>query len=276
MSDRPEDRPEERRRTGPLGDDDGAEETRRVPAGDDDEATRRIPPERPGGENTSQEATRVPGEEAQEKETRVIRTPGTRGEDQETRQQAAPYPSRGYFEMAEEREERLRDMYGGVDWLASFLGFVFAAVAGAFLLLIAGFIVVPLGFSIDLGSDSLGAATITGLVAVGVIVFLTYLFGGYVAGRLARFDGGRNGAMTVAWTILVAAVLTVGGVLAVPIFEGVRSFIRQTALPTLNGLLGAGIVGAVVLVGVILAALLGGLAGGRLGSRYHRDIDRAT
>ena len=274
MSDRPEDRPEERRRTGPLGDDDGAEETRRVPPGDE-EATRRIPPERPGGENSSQEATRVPNEEAQEKETRIIRTPGTRGDDQQTRQQATPYP-RGYFEIAEEREERLRDMYGGVDWLASFLGFVFAAVAGAILLLLAGFIVVPLGFSFDLGSDGLGATTITGLVAVGVIVFLTFLFGGYVAGRLARFDGGRNGAMTVVWTILVAAVLTVGGILSIPVFEGIRSFIREIALPTLNSLLGAGIVGAVVLVGVVLAALLGGFAGGRLGGRYHRDIDRAT
>lgn len=274
MSDRPEDRPEERRRTGPLGDDDGAEETRRVPP-EDEEATRRIPPERPGGGNSSQEATRVSGGEAQEKETRVIRTSGTRADDQETRQQATPYP-RGYFEIAEEREARLRDMYGGVDWLASFLGFVFAAVAGAFLLLIVGFIVVPLGFSFDLGSDGLDAATVTGLVAVGVIVFLTYLFGGYVAGRLARFDGGRNGAMTVAWTILVAAILAVGGILSVPLFDAIRSFIRETALPTLNGLLGAGIVGALVLVGAILAALLGGFAGGRLGSHYHRDIDRAT
>lgn len=261
MSDRPEDRPEERRRTGPLGDDDGAEETRRVPAGDD-EATRRIPSERPG-------------EEAQEKETRVIRTPGSRGEDQETRQQATPYP-RGYFEVAEEREERLRDMYGGVDWLASFLGFVFAAVAGAFLFLIAGFIAVPLGFSFDLGSGGLEAATITGLVVVGVIIFLTYLFGGYVAGRLARFDGGRNGAMTVAWSILVAAVLTVGGILSVPIFDGVRSFIQESALPALNGLLGAGIVGIIVLVGAVLAALLGGFVGGRLGSRYHSGIDHTT
>src|ERR687894_282278 len=135
MTDRPEDRPEERRRTGPLG-------------------------------------------EAEDKETRVIRTPGSGP----TQGEAGPYP-RGYFEAAEEREDRLRDMYGGVDWLASFLGFVFVLVAGALLSLVAGLVLVPLGISPDLAGAELGAAAITGLVLVAILVFLTYFFGGDVGGR---------------------------------------------------------------------------------------------
>ncbi len=55
MTDKPEDRPEERRRTGPLGDDAGAGETRREPPeATDEEATRPVPAERveesPSGE----------------------------------------------------------------------------------------------------------------------------------------------------------------------------------------------------------------------------------
>jgi hypothetical protein len=122
MSDRPEEGREERRRTGPLGDED--DETRRVPTENDPEATRRV---RSGGEESvSSETQGVARGPSQDNETRVIRAPG----HPDTTRDATPYP-RGYFEAAEEREDRLRDMYGGVDWLASFLGFVFAIVLGA-------------------------------------------------------------------------------------------------------------------------------------------------
>src|SRR5215217_8862246 len=150
MSDRPEEGREERRRTGPLGDDDD--------------------------------------------ETRVIRGSGY----PDTTRDATPYP-RGYFEDAEEREDRLRDMYGGVDWLASFLGLVFAIVLGAVFSAVAGLVLVPFGITPYLSGGQIGASVITGLALLGVLIFLTFFFGGYVAGRLARFDGGRNGAMVLVW-----------------------------------------------------------------------------
>lgn len=271
MTERPEDRSEERRRagrTGPLGDDDAGESRR-----EDPEATRQIPAERfrrdPSEERTVVDES-VRSREG-EKETRVIRTPGAREERQDT----GAYP-RGYFEAAEEREARLRDIYGGVDWLASFLGCIFALVAAAFFSFIAGLILVPLGFTLDLGGQ-LGATIITGLVLVGVLIFLTYLFGGYVAGRLARFDGGRNGAMSVVWTLLLgAAILAVGGFLPGRLFEVIRDFIQDRLLPAIGGLLELGLVGAAIVVGALLLALLGGFLGGRLGSRYHSEIDRTT
>ena len=152
MSDRPEDRPEERRRTGPLGDDGNAEETRQVPRQDVDAGTTRQAPTGPSGQtgqgqSPSPETERIPQRSAgEDKETRVIRTPGGSGGGPgggpgsgpggPARQDATPYP-RGYFEAADEREDRLRDMYGGVDWLASFLGFIVALVASAFFSLIA-------------------------------------------------------------------------------------------------------------------------------------------
>src|SRR5215217_1293328 len=188
MSERPEEGREERRRTGPLGDDD---ETRQVPAEDRSEATRPV--------TTGKSSSRSPQED---KETHVIRS----AQRPDTVRDATPYP-RGYFEAVEEREDRLRDMYGGVDWLASFLGFVFSVVLALVFSTVAGLVLVPFGFSPDISGGELGASVLTGLAVVGVLIFLTYFFGGYVAGRLARFDGGRNGAMVLAWTIIVGLIL---------------------------------------------------------------------
>ena len=282
MTDKPEDRPEERRRTGPLGGEAGSEETRREPPGEPDaEPTRQVPSQRSGQaeEAPSRETERVPQRpsgETEDKETRVIRTPPGYGTAQED---AGPYP-RGYFEAAEEREDRLRDMYGGVDWLASFLGFVFAVVVGTLFSLIAGLVLAPLGFSVNLGGE-IGAAIITGLVLVAVLIFLTYFFGGYVAGRLARFDGGRNGAMLILWTLAVALLAALAGgifsnFLPAEISEGIRSFIQNGVLSAIGNLSQLGIIGIVIFVGSLLVALLGGFLGGRLGSRYHAEIDRTT
>jgi hypothetical protein len=282
MSDKPEDRPEERRRTGPLGGDPASGEPRREPpAGADAEPTRQAPPEQPEQteEDTSRETERVPQSPAgdtEDKETRVIRTPpgyGTAAQD------ASTYP-RGYFEAAEEREDRLRDMYGGVDWLASFLGFVFTAVVAVLFSLVAGLVLAPLGFSLNLGAE-IGAAVITGLVLVAILIFLTYFFGGYVAGRLARFDGGRNGAMLILWTLAVALLAALAGgifsnFLPAEFSEGLRIFIQNDVLSTIGNLSQLGIVGVLVAIGALLVAVLGGFLGGRLGSRYHAEIDRTT
>jgi hypothetical protein len=284
MTDRPEDRPEERRRTGPLGDDAESGATRREPPGESDaNPTRQVPtgqPEQADQEQTSsRETERIPQRpagETEDKETRVIRTPGSGPAQGE----AGPYP-RGYFEAAEEREDRLRDMYGGVDWLASFLGFVFVLVAGALLSLVAGLVLVPLGISPDLAGTELGAAAITGLVLVAILVFLTYFFGGYVAGRLARFDGGRNGAMLLLWTgvtVLILALVNavLSGFLPARVSEDIGNLVQNNVLSTIGGLSQLGVAGVLIFAGALLVALFGGFLGGRLGSRYHTEIDRTT
>ena len=276
MSDKPEDRPEERRRAGPLGDDAGAGEARREPPGEPETgATRPVPQEREQESPSAEPAPPPAGAPEDDKETRVIRTPSGYG----TAQEATPYP-RGYFEATEEREDRLRDTYGGVDWLASFLGFVFAAVLGAIFSVVTGLLLAPLGFSLNLGGE-IGAPVITGLVLVAVLVFLTYFCGGYVAGRLARFDGGRNGMMLLLWTLVTALLAAlVGGIFSnfLPggISESVQNLIQNDVLSTIGNLSQLGLVGIVIFIGALLVALLGGFLGGRLGSRYHTEIDRTT
>ena len=255
-------KPEERRRTGPLGDDD---KTRRVPAENRSEATRPVTTGSSSGGSSQEE----------DSETRVIRS----AQRPDTVRDATPYP-RGYFEAVEEREDRLRNMYGGVDWLASFLGFVFTVVLALVFSTIAGLVLVPLGFPPELSGGQLGASVLTGLAVLGVLIFLTYFFGGYVAGRLARFDGGRNGAMVLVWTFIVALILALiavvfSGFLPSGVAEAIANLARGT-VSAAGTLAGAGAAGIVVAVAALLLALLGGFFGGRLGGRYHTEIDRAS
>lgn len=187
--------------------------------------------------------------------------------------------STGYSEVLREREEYLRDIYGGVDWLASFAGFIFTLLfsallgAGAALLLLA-----PLGLQESLASGRLTSNTITGFTVVAAVAFFSFLFGGYLSGRMARYDGGRNGAMVLLWLILVAALLLVlsgvlGQVISGTITGNLVGEILNFGTTTTEQLRALGVSGAVLAGGVALAALLGGMLGGRMGSRYHREID---
>jgi hypothetical protein len=273
MSDRPQDRPEERRRRGPLGEE-NTEETRPTPRdggpNGEDVATRQglsggagreAPQGTPDPEETA--SRRGPGEDP---ETRVIRAPGT-PEDEA---------------MLYTREERLREVYGGVDWLASFIGCVFAVVCGAVLLLIlSGIVLAPLSFTLDLQGQQIDTAIIVGLVIVGLSLFLAYFAGGYVAGRLVRFDGGRNGAATVVWGILLGVIFGVfgfflAGFLPGGVSEPLQEFVNNGVRPAVGGLAELGLLGLGIAVGALLLMLLGGFLGGSLGTRYHTRIDQTA
>ncbi|CAN5875362.1 hypothetical protein BH23ACT11_BH23ACT11_25480 [soil metagenome] len=271
MSDTSNDKSTERRRRGPLGDD--GEETRQQPSQNEEE-TRQIPEQKSSGDEDRTRRSNPKSSKDEEKQTQVMRS----SERRDSGKESPGATSGGYFEAMEERQERLRDIYGGIDWLASFLGFLLALVAGAFLALIAGLVLVPLGFAVDFSVENLGPAAITALVLVGVLLFLMYFFGGYVAGRLARFDGGLNGAMVILWTVLFAVLLVLAGgifsaFLPTTVAEQIQSTFQNALQPTFDNLVAQGALGIGILVAIVLVALLASFLGGRVGGRYHRDID---
>src|SRR4028118_1706126 len=103
-----------------------------------------------------------------------------------------------------------------------------------------------------------GAPALAGLVLLGVLIFLTYFFGGYVAGRLARFDGGRNGAMLLVWTLLTGLLLLLAA-------GGLRGLLPRGGSAARGGRLarfGGGRSGAMLLVWALLPGLLLLLAAG--------------
>ncbi len=269
-----------------MGDEEDAQETtRRTPPRNEEDAeeTSRIPPEHVEREaETGEVATDAPAsggrtlrrasaddeEEKEDPETRVIRTPGTRSNEATAPPYAGDYP-----DAPELREARLREIYGGVDWLASFIGCVFALVCGGVLLSLAALVMVNLlGLAINLGGSQFDATVITSLVIVGLALFVAYFLGGYVAGRLARFDGGRNGAATVLWGILLTVLLALFGSL-LPGLGFVQVFVQDSVIPATSGLAEAGLVGLGIIIGALLLELLGGFLGGRLGNSYHTRID---
>ena len=103
------------------------------------------------------------------------------------------------------------------------------------------------------------------------MLVIAYYAGGYVAGRMSRFDGARQGLAT--WAI--ALIVTVGVALAAVIFGDEYNVLEQLNLPSLpvgDETLASG--GVIALVAIAVGTALAAMAGGKVGERYHRRIDR--
>lgn len=107
----------------------------------------------------------------------------------------------------------------------------------------------------DLRDLGVGAA-VGGLIAM----FLAYLVGGYTAGRIARWDGPKHGAIVPLWGILF-------GVFAGLIGTGLGA--RYAYLNPFGGLDLGELAGATILTALLsLATMFGGaILGGRMGER---------
>ena len=101
-----------------------------------------------------------------------------------------------------------------------------------------------------------------GAVAAIVVLGLSALAAGWVAGRAARFDGARNGLL--AGLVLAVLVGLLGAVVTAAHAGALSPLASGSALTTAAGV--AALVGLAV-------SLLGGLLGGRTGARWHRDVD---
>jgi hypothetical protein len=174
---------------------------------------------------------------------------------------------------------REKEAYGGVKIGAAFFGWL-TAVGMAVILtaLVAGTgTAISLGTGVtepgDVDPQAAGTITIVGIVLVLLIVLIAYYCGGYVAGRMARFSGAKQGIAVWLWALIIAVVVAViGGALGAEfnVLSQLNAFPR---IPVNEGDLGvAGILSAVVFA---LASLGGAILGGVIGVRYHRKVDKA-
>lgn len=177
--------------------------------------------------------------------------------------------------MASALHRRERQAFGGaVQWEAAFFGLlatlglliVLAAMAAS-----AGVAVGATEFR-EPAADQLEKLSFAGGVLLVLIVAVAFFSGGYVAARMARFDGLRQGLGV--WALSVLMVAAVG--VAVWIAAGQLNPIDSIDLPDLpvgEGPLGAGAGLALSLLAAI--ALISSIAGGLLGERFHRAVDEA-
>lgn len=172
-------------------------------------------------------------------------------------------------ETSRERRELADDAGFGAFSVTSVLAGVLVAYgAFAILLGLAAAIAGAVGDDTDLstGWEELGTA---GGLVVASLVLLAYLFGGYVAGRMARRNGLAHGA-----GVLVLGVVIVGAVAALARSSGgadtVTDNLRSLGIPTTADEYGDA--GTVAGIASLLALLIGSLLGGVLGERWHARL----
>src|SRR5918992_667359 len=143
-------------------------------------------------------------------------------------------------ETARRVRARQREEFGGINWGSAFFGWLVAVGMAAILLIL--------------------------------VLAAAYYCGGYVSGRMSRFDGGRQGLAVWAIGLAVTIVLAVAGAL----FGAEYNVLEQLNLPRIpveEGSLTAG--AAIALAAVLLGTLIAAMGGGKAGERFHRKVDRA-
>jgi amino acid transporter len=170
---------------------------------------------------------------------------------------------------------RQREEYGGINWGAAFFGWLVAVGLGALLvaILAAAGAAVGLTENVTTTDAKSNAETIGlgGAIALLVVLMIAYYFGGYVAGRMSRFDGARQG--TGAWIFGVFVTLVLAGAAAILGSQyNVLDQLNLPALPVGSDTMTTG--GVIALVAIVLGSLLAAVVGGKAGERYHRKVDR--
>jgi hypothetical protein len=174
-----------------------------------------------------------------------------------------------------DREARLRqrDEFGGINWGAAFFGWVVAIGIGVLLTAIVSAAGAATGLTEDnarANADTVGIVGGALLIAVAVIA---YYAGGYVAGRMSRFDGARQGFGV--WLVGLVITLLVAG--AGAILGDQYNVFEQLNLPRIPVSASDLTTGGLIALGaIVVGSLLAALIGGKVGQRYHRRVDRAA
>jgi len=171
--------------------------------------------------------------------------------------------------------ERQRDEYGGFNLGAAFFGWLVAvgiAVLLTALLSAAGTAIGLTNLSEGEAESNAKTISIVGGILLIVVLAISYYAGGYVAGRMSRFDGGRQGMGVWLIGLLATVALAILGAIAGSEYN-LFSQLNLPRIPIDEGSLAGG--AAIALVLVLVATLMAAISGGKVGERYHRKVDRA-
>jgi hypothetical protein len=169
---------------------------------------------------------------------------------------------------------RQREEHGGLNWGAAFFGWLVAIGLASLLLAILSATGAAVGLTSTSSSEAsseAGTIGIVGGIVMLVILLVAYYAGGYVAGRMSRFNGPRQGIGVWLIGLIVTVVLAVAGA----VLGAEYNVLQQLSLPRIpvdEGSLATG--GLIALVAIVVGTLLAAIAGGKQGTHYHRKIDR--
>jgi hypothetical protein len=184
-------------------------------------------------------------------------------------------PERSY--VRDSGRDVARERFGGMHVGSQLVGMLTAV---ALTLLLAGIVAAAAGtIAFETGVDESLDATATdvtiGSVIAGIVVLaIAFLVGGWAAGRMSRYDGGRNGLMTAVWFLVLGVALAALGMWAGDEYNVAA---QVDLLPDWFGtwfeadeVTTGAIVSGIVAIVVILVC---GFLGGKLGERFHRRAD---
>jgi hypothetical protein len=170
---------------------------------------------------------------------------------------------------------REEERFGGIKIGSAFFGWLVSTAVAVLLVALvgaagrAGFLpgTDPLARA---GRETSGGG-VTGLIVLLSVQLLAYFSGGYVAGRMARFNGVGQGLMVWLLGVIGAVAAVLLGIIGQSnVLTTINSFLR---LPLVEGQLS--VEGTIAASAVAATALIGAVLGGLTGVHYHRKVDRA-
>jgi len=179
--------------------------------------------------------------------------------------------------VVEPNDDLARDKFGGLNIGAAFFGWIVAIGMAILLAGIVGAILAAVGSSVEVTQSdaerSAGTIGISTAIVLLVILALAYFAGGYVAGRMSRFDGGRQGVGV--WGI--GLIVTIIAIALGAIFGNKYNVLERVDLPNIpistDDLSWGAVIAAIA---VVVVTLVFAISGGILGHRYHNRVDRAV
>jgi hypothetical protein len=160
---------------------------------------------------------------------------------------------------------------GKLSFISVLAGVLVAYGAFAVLAALAGAAATAIGLNTDLSANSWTEFGVGSAIVAAVILLVAYLFGGYVAGRMARRAGLLHGL-----AVFILALVIVGLVAAIAAAQtdagAIRDNLRSLGIPTTGTEWGD--VGTLAGIGSLAAMLIGALVGGLLGERWHTKLTR--
>jgi hypothetical protein len=156
--------------------------------------------------------------------------------------------------------------FGSLSGISVLAGTLAAYGLAAAMLAIAGGVAVLIHGSSDFGDVSSYTLKVTTGIVVALVLFLSYLFGAYVAGRMARRSGVRNGLGVFVLGVILAAGIGVwvreagGG-------PSLAQTLRDVGAPTTwHQWQAEGYLFGIIALGAMLVA---SIIGGASGERWH-------
>jgi MFS family permease len=187
-----------------------------------------------------------------------------------------PTRDEGRFTDTRTAEARRHEEFGGFSKGSAFFGWLVAVGIAVLLLALLSAAGAAIGLTNISEQEATANADTIGIVGGALMLLvltIAYYAGGYVAGRLARFDGARQGFGV--W--MLGLIITIGLAVAGALFGAEYNVLGQLNLPRIpidEGSLTTG--GVIALVAAVLLTLFAAISGGKVGERFHRKVDRVV